>query len=224
MARFPITIAFYLAALSLAAFAQENDPQKMREGLSAYREERFADAATWFKEAARQNPADPVANFNLAAALYREGKYQEAGAALENATRSEDPALRQDAFFNQGNAYFKQEDYQKAVDGFRRALLENPDDPAAKHNLELAQTALKQQQKEEQEQQQDQEQDQERIEPSEYAKQLKARAELLVGQRFYRQGYDLMQAGLQQDETVAAFNDFIGRIDKVLKIEKGEGP
>ncbi|MEZ4766291.1 MAG: hypothetical protein R3C26_24810 [Calditrichia bacterium] len=97
----------------------------------------------------------------------------------------------------------------------QKALQLNPEDVQAKHNLELAQRKLKE--KEDQEKQ-DQNQQNNNIEPSEFAKQLKARAEILVSQRLYREAFDLMQKGLRSDETVAAFQSFINRLKEVAEI------
>ena len=67
-------------------------------------------------------------------------------------------------------------------------------------------------------QSQDQQQ-QQQVKPSEYAKQLKAQAEILVAQRLYKEAFNLMMDGLKSDPTVQAFQSFINRIKNVVNIE-----
>lgn len=200
-------------------FAQQADAAKMESGLKAYSEGSYEIAAQDFESALASAPDDPQANFNFGAALYKKGDFKNAIPVFEKALTSPDDQLRQNAFYNLGNARFSNEEYEQAIESYKKALQLNPEDLQAKHNLELAQRKLKE--KEDQEKQ-DQNQQNDNIEPSEFAKQLKARAEILVSQRLYREAFDLMQKGLRSDETVAAFQSFINRLKEVADIEKIE--
>ena len=57
-----------------------------------------------------------------------------------------DPALQAGACYNLGNAFFRQQKLQEAVEAYKKSLELKPDDIDAKINLELAQEMLKQQQ------------------------------------------------------------------------------
>lgn len=206
-----------ISALPLAAAGND---ARLKKGVEAYQNERWDEALSHFQAALDEDPENPQLLFNLGSALYKKERYQDAAAAFEKALMTRDIRLQENAYFNQGNAYYRLEKYQEAVEAYKKALDIDPEDPAAKHNLELVRARLKEMADKQQQQQQD-DQQQKKIEPSEYAKQLKAQAEIMVAQRLYPQAYNLMIQGLQADETVAAFQDFIQRIKDVVDIEEG---
>lgn len=190
------------------------DPGKLKKGIQAYKEEQWDEALNRFQDALLDDPENPQLHFNLGTVQYKKQKYQEALKSFEKAILTKDLKLQQYAYYNQGNVYYQMNKYPEAIQAYKKALDLDPADQDAKFNLELVRAKLKEQaQKQQQPNQQ-----QQRIEPSEYAKQLKAQAEILVAQRLYREAYDLMQQGLQSDPTVAAFQDFIARIKDVLDI------
>ncbi|MCB1073843.1 MAG: hypothetical protein KDK96_12210, partial [Chlamydiia bacterium] len=97
---------------------------------------------------------------------------------------------------------------------YKNALKKNPSNQDARYNYELLKKLIQ-----EQKNQQDQNKNQKNQEPSEYAKQMKKKAEELVAQRNYNDAYNLMQMALQKDQTVSSFNDFISRIKDVAEIK-----
>ena len=115
-------------------------------------------ALSSFEAAAAARPQDPRARFNLADALYKNGKLDEAGAIWK--ALGSDPAspLAAPSRYNLGNALYQKKDYPGAVTAYRDALRVSPQDAEARRNLELALRAL-QQQKQEQQKQQDQKKD-----------------------------------------------------------------
>jgi Ca-activated chloride channel family protein len=62
--------------------------------------------------------------------------YEKAKASFD--ASAADPALRENALFNKGNAEFMGNGYDAAAQNYKSALLMNPRDEDAKHNLELA--------------------------------------------------------------------------------------
>jgi hypothetical protein len=56
------------------------------------------------------------------------------------------------------------------------------------------------------------------VEPSPYARRLKKKAEALVARENYGAAVDSMRRGLRRDSTVAAYQDFIGRLEDVAQI------
>jgi tetratricopeptide (TPR) repeat protein len=93
-------------------------------------------------------PQDPRTCFNLADALYRNGKFEEAEALFRALGEDAPSPLAPAARFNLGNARFQRQDYRGAVQAYRDALHLAPDDAEAKRNLELSLRALKKQQQE----------------------------------------------------------------------------
>lgn len=218
MGRKSIWILVYLCALfaGLLPARAQVDKNLVEQGLKAYQRQQWDDALAAFEQAMAKEPENPQMNYNLGVVYFQKGAYDQALESFEKAQLTTDSTLLAYAFYNKGNTLFKQEKYAEAVEAYKRVLDLNPADRDAKHNLELAQLKMKGQ-----EQQQQQQQDQqERIIPSEYAKQLKAQADILVDNRLYQEAYRLMEQGLKTDETVKAFQDYITRLKNVTEIEK----
>jgi tetratricopeptide (TPR) repeat protein len=111
--------------------------------------------------------------------------------------------------YNAGTAMAMAERWEDAVDRLTQALILRPDSEAARHNLEIVLRRLNAAAPPESGRP---------PEPSEFARRLKAEAERLVGERRYSEALSRMQDGLRRDSTVAAFNDFIGRLGDVVGI------
>ncbi len=120
--------------------------------------------------------------------------------ALERAT---DPAQRGRYAYDAGSAALRAGDPVRADTLLQLALLLAPS-PNARRNQEIARRSL----------------DQPPPEPSDFAQQLKARADSLVAERQYRDALDVMEGGLARDSSVAAFSDFIDRLGGVVQIEE----
>jgi tetratricopeptide (TPR) repeat protein len=214
----PVTLLLACIAIGwpAASIAQDVDKSLLNKGLQAYANADYEQSAEAFAAALNRAPQHPLLNFNYGAALYKKGDIDGAQKAFEAALAADDPTLKRDAYYNLGNALFLSEKYQEAIEAYKAALKLSPEDRESKYNLELAQRKLKAKQ---QEQQQNQEQ-QPPIEPSEFAKQLKAQADILVSQKLYKKAYDLMMRGLRSDETVAVYQSFINRVKEVAKIDQ----
>jgi Ca-activated chloride channel family protein len=83
-------------------------------------------------------PAEAGTHFDRGAALYALSRFDEAGEEFLRATEAKDPALKESAFYNLGNAFFKKEKFKEAVSAYTRSLGLKPDDKQAKWNLEIA--------------------------------------------------------------------------------------
>ncbi len=148
---------------------------------------------------------------NTGLAYLAENNGLEALGALDAATLAAPTAdLRAEVLYNSGLAAYTAEQRAAALAYFRRALLtrENLDD--ARYNWEVVKRQM--------EQEQNQQGGPPPPPPSDFAKELKARAEKLAAEGRYRDAHTLMQEGLQQDETVQAFGDFIQRLGTVADI------
>jgi len=96
-----------------------------------------------------EEPRNPRLNYNMGISNYRQGFYQEAllnfGRSAENSSSKK---LKQKAFYNLGNTYFKLEDYPNAISAYEQALKIDSNDEDARHNLELARRMLEQEKQE----------------------------------------------------------------------------
>ncbi len=155
MKRFALFLAFiFLTGASL------NDARKANQ---AYENGNYEEAAELYRAAIAEDPENPKLHFNLGNALAKMGNAEQAEAAYSRyKSLVENPADESMADYNTGKMLTDMEQYDQALNYFREALRNNPDDEDARHNYELA--LRKQQEQQENEQQQsdsDQNQDQE---------------------------------------------------------------
>ena len=79
--------------------------------------------------------------------------------AYQRALESDDPALQASAWYNLGNAFFRQQQLEESLESYKEALRLNPADVDAKHNLETVLEMMQQQQQQQNPDQQDQNED-----------------------------------------------------------------
>jgi Ca-activated chloride channel homolog len=96
------------------------------------------EALKHYDKAAAALPGDPGVHFDRGAALYALSRFEEAGQEFLRATEAKDGALKAQAFYNLGNAFFKKEKFKEAVEAYKRTLALDPRDERAKWNLEIA--------------------------------------------------------------------------------------
>ena len=100
--------------------------------------------------------------YNQGAALYKQGKYEEASKVitkvLENTELSD--KVKAKAYHNLGNSMMQQEKYREAIDAYKRALKANPKDMDTKYNMEYAKQKLQVQQQQQQQNQDNKQQNQ----------------------------------------------------------------
>ena len=138
------------------------DPD-VEKGNGAFQEGNYGKALEHYDAAERRGP-DPRIQFDRGAALYKLGEaardpaekaklMEQAEQAFERAADTEDARLKSDAYQALGNTLYQRERYEEATDKYRRALRANPQNDAARYNLEMA---LRHRQKDQQQQQQQQ--------------------------------------------------------------------
>lgn len=133
-----------LAATPRAAGAQAG----FREALAAQRDGRTGDAIKLYRAAIADGDRRPIVLYNLGTALLAADSLDGAVDALERALFTSDPALRTRSRYNLGLAYLRRglrldgdarsSALTNARRAFRTVLLENPGDPDAQWNYELA--------------------------------------------------------------------------------------
>ena len=144
---------------TVVAFAQP-DRKDVRRGNRKFRSGDFRNSEIDYRRAVVKDSLSVPAEYNLSSALYRQGKYDEAGKALET-VKDVAPAGKHAAryWYNSGDVALQKKDYGAAVKAFREALLLEPGDLDAKENYIYAKMMLRNQEGgggEEQQEQQDQ--------------------------------------------------------------------
>jgi hypothetical protein len=92
-------------------------------------------------------------------------------------------------------------------------LIQNPLNEEARHNYELLARWLKRDEERKNK-------DENTPEPSEFAKRKKAEADRLVEQFKFKEALTLLEAALAQDETVAAYQEFMTSLKDVVEINE----
>lgn len=161
-----------LLTISISVLANgQNERKHVRSGNKLFMEAvkdttkidtvKFSNAETEYRKALNKKPNDLQWNFNLADAIYKQQRFEEAagkfGDLAEKMTTPEEKAR---ALHNMGNSQLLNQKIDESIETYKKALRQNPNDLDTKYNLAYAQLLKKKQ--EEQQQNQDQNKDQDK--------------------------------------------------------------
>ena len=131
------------------AFSQDQETYK---GNLLYLQSQYERAEEKYRAALKKDSNNVVARFNLANALHKQKKYDEAIIVNEKVVvHANDKKIKSASFYNQGVSYTKLNNLEASIESYKKALRINPDDLQARENL---QKALLEQKKWQQQQQQ----------------------------------------------------------------------
>ncbi|MBM3334514.1 hypothetical protein FJY63_07620, partial [Candidatus Sumerlaeota bacterium] len=149
-------VAILLAAMGLSLFGDAALADRLRslvaEGNGLVAAEKHAEALEKYRSAQVEAPESPHLYFNIANALQRQSKYDEAIAEYRKVYSPEQPSLSAWGLYNIGACQYRQaeqaigaQDYQKALqlleqcmESNREAMRMIPDDEDPKFNYEQA--------------------------------------------------------------------------------------
>ncbi len=136
-------ITLLLILISFATKAQEKD-KFLPKGNEEFAEKKYADAEANYRISQSKFKKKAVSSYNLGTSIYKqnqhsEAKYQFAKAIQDAKTKPE----KHKAFHNLGNVLMKEKEYQGAVDAYKNALRNNPNDEETRYNYALAKKMLK---------------------------------------------------------------------------------
>ena len=147
------SLALILLAVGLAACSEDSLQTKIDQANRLFDSGSYQAALESYQALLAQRPDLPELSYNTGNTLHRLGQYQRAIADTRRALPPNDTQLGAITYYALGNHYLALENLELAYDAFRNALLLDPDDADAKHNLEL--TLLLLQQEEQQQAQPD---------------------------------------------------------------------
>ncbi len=156
MRRFIITILVLPFLLGWHWF--EPAARKNQEGISAYQQEKYEEALERFLSAKGIKPDMAELQNNTAVSLYQLKKYKEALEEFSQINPEKTNIDKDTFFYNLGNAFFRLNQFDKALACYKKSLLDNPEDIQAKKNFELTLKKIQQQQQQKQDKQNDKDQ------------------------------------------------------------------
>jgi len=204
---------FFISLLSTISIFAQSERKFIRDGNSSYDNKKYAEGEIAYRKALDKNSKSYEAAFNVGNALYKQGKYLDAASqfsTLTEATKDKDKLSK--LYYNLGNSYVRANKFDEAIEAYKKALLQNPNDKDTKFNLAYTQHLVKQQK------QDPDNKDQKDVDPSEHAKKIKKQADELVSQRKYAEAYQLMTNLIQHDKTAVSYQDYIKRLKDVVEI------
>ena len=149
-----------LLMVAATASAQQADRQYIREGNKQFRLGQYDKAEVSYRKAVEKNPKNPQAAYNLGNALMAQKKDSAAVQQFEQSTRIETNPLRKAAaYHNMGVICQTHKMYDEAIEAYKNALRNNPNDDETRYNLVLCKH-LKKKQNEKQKQNQQNKDDQ----------------------------------------------------------------
>ena len=150
--------ALFLAFILLTGSSLDD----ARKANQAYESGNYEEATVLYRSAIADDPDNAKLHFNLGNALAKMGSAEQAEAAYSRyKSLVESPVDESLADYNTGKMLTDLEQYDQALNYFREALKNNPDDEDARHNYELALRKQQEQQEENEEERSDSNENQE---------------------------------------------------------------
>jgi Ca-activated chloride channel family protein len=140
---------FLFLLVSTNILSQNNSLDKISNNLTLdgnveFVDENLIDAEAFYRTAIAKDSMNNIASYNMANAFYKSGFNKEAlneyKSSIKKAKNKKD---LHKSFHNLGDVYMQSKDYQNAVNAFKNALLNNPQDDETRYNYALAKELLK---------------------------------------------------------------------------------
>ncbi len=118
--------------------------QMTKQGNKLYEQKKYKEATDAYMKALQKNPTYTPSAFNLGNALYQQKQYDGTRKVMEQVAKMDTTrAGKSAANYNTGNTYMAEQKWEEAIEAYKQALRQNPQDADAKYNLSYAQQMLK---------------------------------------------------------------------------------
>lgn len=135
--------------------------ETVKRGADLYAQGKYDEALNAFVDGQIEHPEDAQLKYNIASSKYMMKNYEEAlNGYLDVAATARDARLEEKAFFNAGNALYRQGKLEEAVEYYKKALELDPADKDAQQNIEFVREEIKRRMNEAEDTQQKQQQEQ----------------------------------------------------------------
>ena len=142
-------IVILIALMGFSGFAQDTDKERIKAEKKAnnlvynanelLEEDNYVEAEMEYRKAISKAPSKAAGSYNLAHSYYKKGSFDEAlfrsQEAIKNA-KTKDEKHR--AYHNIGNILMQDELCKEAMEAFKNALRNNPNDEETRYNFALA--------------------------------------------------------------------------------------
>ena len=169
MSKIIMIILLGLVCLNLQAELNYKKFFKNKTANKEWNQENFQEAEQLYRENAIENPNVGDFHYNRGTALYKMEDYDEALREFQLALNDRNFEEKDKIYHNMGNIAYQKNEYGDALELYKRALLENPDNIDARKNYEfvrmLPPPPQEQQQSESQQQESDKDDNEEKQPP-----------------------------------------------------------
>jgi len=138
-------LTYSLILISFCVNAQQKEKDKfLPKGNEAFEEKNYVDAEADYRISQSKFPKKAISGYNLGTSIYKQKQTSEAKYQFANALKkSKSKAEKHKIFHNLGNCLMNEKDYEGAVDAYKNALRNNPNDEQTRYNYALAKLYLK---------------------------------------------------------------------------------
>ncbi|HUQ64654.1 MAG TPA: tetratricopeptide repeat protein [Flavitalea sp.] len=131
-----------ILSFSVGVYSQRKNSYVIA-GNKLYRESKYDKALPEYIKALNVSGKDPVVNYNLGNAFFRNEKFDEAAKTFDNTISNSNSALRQKSFYNKGVSMSKQNKLEESIEAYKMAVKLDPADNDARINLQKALLEMK---------------------------------------------------------------------------------
>jgi Ca-activated chloride channel family protein len=138
-------LSVFMAMTALSDLKAESLASQNKKGNRLFAQGKYEDAEKAYLNAQAKSPGKPEILYNLGNSLIKQKKYNQGIQSLRQSMGKGDKGIKENSWYNTGNALFSMGSFKESADAFKQALKLDPADRNAKHNLELALLKLQEQ-------------------------------------------------------------------------------
>lgn len=143
MKKVSFILMLFFGCIGSYSMAQQSE-ETIQKGNKFYDQKNYTEAEKEFDKINEADSLYPVAQFNLANTLYRQGRKDEAIKIFDQLSENgKNTSMLSKLYYNTGVIYSSQQMLEQSISAYENALLKNPNDQEARENLQKALLELK---------------------------------------------------------------------------------